>query len=160
LPRPEGTWIDAKTSAVLSAFGTSVAAVLAGAVDAPAGDDETLAKGLLGISARLAALETEATELLARSGRGPDALRRALERTSAAWAKAEKSVRAAFEADAGVGRARWERMLSLLRPLGKPQERQLSPYALVARHGFEAVRQGLAALDPLAPVHHLLHLEG
>ena len=160
LPRPEGTWVDAKTDAVLAAFGTTAAAVLAGAVEAPRGEDPALESGLAGISAHLAAIEGEAGDLLARPGQGAGALRRALERTAAAWAKAEKSVRAAFEADAGVGRARWERMLGLLRPLGKPQERLLNPYSLVARHGMEAVRAGLGTLDPLPAVHHLLHLEG
>lgn len=160
LPRPEATWIDAKSASALGSFGRTPADVLAGDLEVPGGTDSALDEALERIRARLAALDDEAAALLERGGRGADALRRAFERTTAAWAKAEKAVQAGFEADAGVGRARWERMLGMLRPLGKPQERQLSPWSLVARHGLDAVRRGLEHLDPLAPVHHILHLEG
>jgi len=160
LPRPEGTWIDAKSAAVLAAFDTTPGAVLAGAVEPPRHDDAALRAALDAIDARLAGIDTEGARLLERAGRGPDALRRALAQVRAAWAKASPAVRAAFEADAGVGRARWDRMLNLLMPLGRPQERQLNPLSLAARHGLEAVRTGLTYFDPLPPVHHLIHLEG
>ena len=160
LPRPEATWIDAKADAVLDAFGTTAAAVLAGAYDPPGGGDGAVRTGLEAVETSLATLEAGAAALLQRPGQGADALRRALERTRATWAKAAPSVQAAFEAEAGVGRARWQRLLNLLRPLGKPQERLLNPMSLAARHGLDAVRAGLAYLDPLPPVHHLIHLEG
>ncbi len=160
LPRPEGTWLDTRASDVLEAFGRTPADVLAGAIEPPAADDHELAEALRSLAAQMAELEERAAGLLDRGGRGAEALRRALDRTAQTWSKAEASIRAAFEADAGVGRARWARMLNLIQPTGKPQDRVLSPLSLIARHGVDAVRQGLASLDPLLPVHHLLHLEG
>ena len=51
----------------------------------------------------------------------------------------------------GRGRARYERLVNALRPLGEPQERVLSPISLIARHGVTALREGLASLDPTGP---------
>ncbi len=162
LPRPVATWIDAKSTGVLEAFGVTVADVLAGQLEPPAAEEaQGRVEADLEVFARhVEQLQHLRPELLEGTGRGAAALRRAVERMTATWTKAEASVRAALEADAGVGRARWERMLSLLRPLGKPQDRVLNPWSLAARHGVEAVREGLAQLDPLTPVHHVLRLQG
>ena len=42
---------------------------------------------------------------------------------------------------------------------GAIQERVLSPLSLIGRYGVEPVREGLLALDPLAPVHTVLRLD-
>jgi hypothetical protein len=89
----------------------------------------------------------------ALAGVGPQAtaaLRAALERLVASWDRSLSSVRAALDADAGLGAARWARLQNLLFPRGRPQERVLSVLALLARYGLDAVRAGLEALDPLA----------
>ena len=57
----------------------------------------------------------------------------------------------ALEATAGRGRARFERLTHLLRPLGEPQERVLSPISWVARHGIDAVRAAAFSLEPGVP---------
>ena len=72
--------------------------------------------------------------------------------------KALPGLRAAFQADAGVGRGRFDRMQDLVRPAGRPQERWLSPYSLIARYGLAPVREGLLAIDALAPAHQLVHI--
>ncbi|MDF1700190.1 MAG: bacillithiol biosynthesis BshC [Planctomycetota bacterium] len=160
LPRPEATWVDAKTEAALIDLDRSARAVLAGA-EAPAeSQDEALVAGLAAVTKRLEDLATDAEGLLARGGRGADAVRRALERTAQTWTKAEVSIQRAFDLDAGVGRARWARGLALLKPHGKGQDRLLSPVSLAARHGLAAVRAGLDSMDCLRPAHHLVHLGG
>ena len=160
LPRPEATWIDAKSRAALEAFDLTAADVLAGAEPSDADADDELGAQLETVRAALAALEDDAAAaLIARGGRGADAARRGLERVAQAWAKAEASIRRGFDVDAGVDRARWARAQALLLPHGKGQDRLLSPWSLVARHGLEPVRAGLASLDPLRPAHHLVHLD-
>ena len=158
LPRPEATWVDPKTDAALAAFGLDAAGVLAGAEPAERDADEALERDLKVFGDALASLEDAASGLLDRGGRGADAVRRSIDRLEQTWAKAEAGIHKAFEADAGVGRARWARALALLKPHGKGQDRLLSPWSLVARHGLDAVRAGLDSLDPLRPVHHLVHL--
>ena len=51
------------------------------------------------------------------------------------------------EATAGRGRARFERLVTALRPLSEPQERVLSAISLIARHSLPPVREGLFALS-------------
>ncbi|MDA1195396.1 MAG: bacillithiol biosynthesis cysteine-adding enzyme BshC [Planctomycetota bacterium] len=158
LPRPEATWIDAKTSAALAAFGASPGAALRGEEPEPV-RDEALEVTLAAVEARLADLEATTESLRARGGSGRAALERASARVRQAWAKALPTVRAAFERDAGVGRARLVRAFALLRPHGRGQDRLLSPWSLAARHGLAPIRAGLENLDPLTPAHHLVHLE-
>lgn len=160
LPRPEATWIDAKTEAALEAFDVSIGAALRGWEPGERAADEALARDLRVVREALAGLEDAAKGLLARGGRGAEAVQRGLERLEQAWAKAEDGIQKGFEADAGVGRARWARAQALLRPHGKGQDRLLSPWSLVARHGLEVVRAGLESMDPLRPAHHLVHLGG
>lgn len=159
LPRPEATWVDAKVTALLEGFDTSPADVLAAPATAPDATDPALEADLADVRRHLASVPEAAARLTARGGRGGAAIQRALERVLQAWSKAEPSVRAGFEADVGVGRARWVRALNVLRPHDKPQERLLSPLSWAARYGIEAVRAGLASLDPLRPVHHVVHLK-
>ncbi len=158
IPRPEATWVDAKTRAALATFDLVPAEVLQ---DHPAGpkDDPAFEDDLATVRAYLDGLEAHAEALGQRGGQAREALARAFDRTRKAWAKAEPAVRAAFERDAGVERGRYARALALLRPNGKGQDRLLSPLSLVARHGLAAVQKGLASLDSLTPAHHLVHLE-
>lgn len=157
LPRPEATWTDSKVARDLAPHGRTVADILLDKRE-PRSASDPAAKG------RLQAID-EALDALAQEhvpgmepGRGRDALARELIRLRTTWEKASRKVMAAFEEDAGVGRARWERAMSWLRPRGRPQDRNLSPLALIARHGLDEVRAGLQCLDPLAPVHHVLRL--
>lgn len=160
LPRPEGTWFDRKLVGILEAFERTPADVLRGALEPPALQDAAVGETLGDLERHLRQVPEAVRALAERGGRGAAALGRALERLQAEWRKASGRVQAAFEEDAGVGRRRWARLLAWLRPGGKPQERALSPLALVARHGLEPVRAGLLSLDPLPPVHHVLHLDG
>ena len=158
LPRPEATWIDPKTEDALAAFGLNAADVLAGAEPPAREVDAALIDELARFKAALGSLDDAAADLLARGGRGADAVKRSIDRLEQTWAKAETGIHKAFEADAGVGRARWARALALLQPHGRGQDRLLSPWSLVARHGIDVVRAALDSLDPLRPVHHLVHL--
>jgi len=158
VPRPVGSWVDGKSERALRAFGIGVGDALAGRAAPPADGDGEVEAALAAVEAWLRMPPEEVRDLRARGGRGGAALDRALERLAAAWEKADRGVRAGFEADAGTGRARWERLMADLRPRGRPQARVLSPLSLVARHGLEAVRAGLLAMDPLPLAHHLLHL--
>ena len=160
LPRPEATWVDAKLEGILHDFGTTPGAVLAGTGRPPAEEDPALEAGLAALAEHLAVPPAAVRALLTRGGRGAAAFERLLERLAQAWSKAEGDIRAGFEADAGTGRARWLRALAALRPYDKPQERVLSPLSWIARYGVEPVREGLRALDPLRPVHHVVHLGG
>jgi bacillithiol biosynthesis cysteine-adding enzyme BshC len=159
LPRPEATWVDAKTVARLEAFDLTVGAALRrGPGDGP--PPVTADEGAWDEALRthLATLPEAVRRAASARGRGPEALRRAVERLQAAWVRASEGVRAGFAADRGQDGGRWARAAEVLWPRGKAQERFLSPWSLAARHGLEAVRAGLAALDPLAPVHHVVEL--
>jgi bacillithiol biosynthesis cysteine-adding enzyme BshC len=160
LPRPEGTWIDPKGARDLGAFGLDLLDVLRGAVTPPdTSPPPEVEAALEAMRAHIESVPDALVALRARGGRGAAALEQAAKRLRAGWAGSTERVRKAFAADAGVGRARWERLMSWLRPTGRPQERVLSPLALVARHGLEAVRAGLLSLDPLPPVHHVLRIQ-
>ncbi len=155
LPRPEGTWIDLKFQRDLAPFEQTLIDVICDfEMPRPSSDAE--------VEARLAAIDEGLAALAAHGGedggRGPNAIRQELARMQKTWEKARPKILAAFEADAGTGRARWERVVNWARPRGKPQDRNLSPLALIARHGADEVREGLRALDPLAPIHHVLRL--
>jgi hypothetical protein len=72
--------------------------------------------------------------------------------------RAGRRLGAIDEGRRGVGRSRFERAKGALLPRGRPQERVLSPVSIVARHGVDRLREGLALLDPLEPGHRLLFL--
>ena len=158
IPRPEATWVDAKTTASLAGFDLDPAFVLRHGGPELSGDP-ALDEGLASIEAYFGRVAEFAEDLMSRGAQSREALVRAFARTRKAWEKAAPSVRAAFERDAGVSRARYARALALLLPNHKGQDRLLSPLSLAARHGLAAVRSGLASLDCLTPAHHLVHLE-
>lgn len=156
LPRPEATWVDGKSERIAEAFGTSIANLLADGVSDKAPSPPSSVEETLG-PWRAQILETppglaEASTEVAR------ALERAHKRLRDAFDRVEKDVRGAAARDAGVGADRWTRLAGTLRPRGRPQERGLSALSVVARHGLEAFRAGLAGLAPLAPGHHVLHV--
>lgn len=159
LPRPHATWVEAKTARRAAQFDRTIAALLKERPDAPPGGSEP-ADVFDALQAHLTSWPDAVRDALARKGAGPDALARALERLHAAWEKSEPRVRAGFAADAGRGPVQWARLMNVLRPRNRPQDRVLSPFSLVARHGVSAVRAGLAKLDPLAAGHYLVHPEG
>jgi bacillithiol biosynthesis cysteine-adding enzyme BshC len=151
VPRPRATWVETRVARDLEAFGLSVADVLAGASPPePSPADSALAAEVDEVRARLAAREAEAQD--------PETARvlRVLAEQAARAAGRLSEVEARRR---GVGRARYERARAALFPRERAQERVLSPFSVVARHGVETLRRGLAALDPLAPGHHLLHLD-
>lgn len=158
LPRPHATWVDTKTARRAAGFGLSLEELLrevpAAAPTAPAVDVAA------SVEAHLASWPAPVLDALARSGAGPEALRRALERVRGTWAKAASRVRAGFDADVGRGPAQWARMMDVLHPRNRPQDRVLSPLSLVARHGVASIREGLLKLDPLRAGHYLVHPEG
>jgi uncharacterized protein YllA (UPF0747 family) len=157
LARPSATWVDGRSARIAEAFGVRIADVLAGAPQ-PALGDEAVARGLAAQGDAVRALRERAADLLARGGEGAAALRRALDRLEEEWTRASGAVREGFARDEGVGRARWARLQAALLPRGRPQERSISPLSLVARHGLDAVRAGLDALDPCLPGHAVIHL--
>ena len=157
LPRPEATWVDEKARRTAAAFDLEIGAVLRG--------EEPAFEQTADLDALEEALRTHGEtwpepvrRRLSASGRGGPALRRLLEDLNARVTKALPGLRAAFQADAGVGRGRFDRMQDLVRPAGRPQERWLSPYSLIARYGLAPVREGLLAIDALAPAHQLVHI--
>lgn len=161
VPRPEATWLDAKAERAASAFDQTLVDVLAaGPSDSPPGhEDDDLLEGALDAWAEGATRLPPLLESRRReSGEGPAALERAVRRLRDAVVREQGAVRAGFARDRGTDAARWVRLQARLFPRGRPQERELSALSLVARHGTDAFRAGLAALDPLADGHHLIHL--
>ncbi|MHC5009536.1 MAG: bacillithiol biosynthesis cysteine-adding enzyme BshC [Planctomycetota bacterium] len=162
VPRPEATWVDGKAARSAEAFGRTLPQILgdadAGPQRAPEEEDPALATALEAWHAHLDAVPESLRAFSEGRGEGPAALRRTLKRLRQEGHRAAEAVRQAFQRDRGVGADRWARLQALLRPRGRPQERSLSPVSLLARHGVEPLREGLAALDPLAPGHFLVRL--
>lgn len=153
-PRPSATWVDARTDETVAAAGLSYADALAGKDPAPCADVADPR------AERLAKAREEVERLRAEAGAADvPGLSRALTQAMAALAAAEAACREWAARREGVDRSRWRRAATVLRPGGAPQERVLSPISIVARHGVEALREGLLALDPLAPAHQIVHLE-
>jgi uncharacterized protein YllA (UPF0747 family) len=150
VPRPSAFWVDARVEETVRDFGGSLETLLAGA--APAGDraHPDVDRFAGEVRALLEQARARAASLPGVGPQGRAALEAALERLLGSWDRALPSVRAALDADAGLGAARWVRLQNLLFPRGRPQERVLSMLALLARYGLDAVRAGLAELDPLA----------
>lgn len=162
LPRPEATWVDAKAEASAAAFGCTIEEVVARRDcldEAPtAAGSEALSAELDAWVERWAVLPPALQARLEEAGEGARALEKARARLEAEVRRLRKTVEGAFARDAGVGAARRRRLEDLVRPRGRPQERVLSPLSLVARFGVEAFREGLEALEPLAPGHAIVHL--
>lgn len=158
VPRPGATWVDARTLETLAAFGWSPEQALAAEAvpEPPLAPDPRLAPALDRAQAHLEALPLAA--LLAEGGRTAEAAGRVRAQLESAWARGREAIERARAADQGVARARWVRAWNLLRPLGRPQERVLVGLSIAARFGLDALAQGAAGLDPLAPATHLLTL--
>jgi uncharacterized protein YllA (UPF0747 family) len=157
LPRPEATWVDEKARRTAKVFELEIGAVLRG-VEPDLDEDDDLEALEQALRGHFETWPEPVRQKLGQPGRGGPALRRLVEQLRARLDKALPGLRAAFQADAGVGRGRFDRMQDLLRPAGRPQERWLSPLSLIARHGLSPVREGLLALDALAPAHQLVHI--
>ena len=161
LPRPTATFTDAKARDTLAQFGQGLRPALGAPLGRPPGADDATCPGaelLAAVDAHLAAWPQRLTAEQALAGRGPAALTRALERLQRAWAKQRAQVEAAYRADAGRDRGRWERARTLLWPRGRPQERVLAPVGLAARHGIGPLREAWDALDPLRSCHYVIDL--
>ena len=155
--RPAAVVIDEKASAALATFGLTAEDV-AGGVGLPhvadAGPD-ALSVGLDELARSAAALRARA--LLERgSDGGPSAVARELDAVRESLERAARRRADEREATLGRGRARFERLTHLLRPLGESQERVLSPISCIARHGVEAVREAALSLEPGAPIQTLV----
>lgn len=145
--RPSAAWVDARSVEALRAVGLSPEAVLDGATGpeagtpaggpspAPAGDE---------VERRLAALAEEMTAVLADlagSGDRERETRRALEAARRTLDGARDVRRRGREDARAQALRRVHRAVALLRPRGRPQERVLSPLAIVSRHGLVALRR-------------------
>lgn len=156
VPRPSAIWVDGRSADALAAFGVEAAAVAEGRASSPPADAgpgapaDALGTALEDLVARVTALREAASSERAPDG-GPSSVLRDLDAVRGDLEKAMRRRGDERAALAGRGRARFERLVHALRPLGEPQERVLSPVSLVARHGVEALRGGLATLDPSAP---------
>ncbi|MEZ6009324.1 MAG: bacillithiol biosynthesis BshC [Planctomycetota bacterium] len=159
LPRPEATWVDRKTIDRLAAFGLDVGAALARGADAGAPQRATDERWSQAMAEHLATWPASVIDLVQGGGRAGEAMGRALDRLRSTWEKAEASVRAGQAADAGMDGARYARAAEMLWPRGRGQDRFLSPWSFAARHGLEALRAGLGALDPLVPGHVVFELD-
>ncbi len=155
-PRPSAIWVDGRSAESLAAFGLEAVDVAEGRAAAPSADagpgslPDPISEALEDLVARVTALRGQAAPERGADG-GPSSVLRDLDAVRGDLEKALRRRGDEREALAGRGRARFERLLHALRPLGEPQERVLSPVSLVARHGVEALRKGLLALDPSAP---------
>ncbi len=166
VPRPAATWLEPKIEKNVRAFGLDLAALLSdpALLDRSAVPDAeeraALERALAAWAARLGTETEDLRPYVQGGGEVARALARAGERVAGAARESAPSVLAAFDRDRGVGADRRRRLHDWLWPRDRPQERVLSPLSLVARHGVEAFREGLAGLDPLAEGHHLVHLLG
>lgn len=150
VPRPSACWMDARSEEVVRDFGRPLAEVLSGPSGAPPAPPTPVEARLGEVRATLEAERRRLADAADVGAQGRQALAAAVDRLLQAWERSEATVRAACAADEGRAASRWARLQNLLFPRGKPQERSLSMLALVARYGLDAVRAGLAALDPLA----------
>jgi bacillithiol biosynthesis cysteine-adding enzyme BshC len=151
VPRPQATWIDGRAEEALAAFGLDAVGALqrepgAGPPEARRAhaEDEELER----IGRWL--LEPPTSRLARGGGRGPEALRRTLERLRAQWARARPDIEAAFAADRSMDAGRWKRAEEQIWPRGRVQERTLSTLSIAARHGLRTVALAAEGLDPLA----------
>jgi bacillithiol biosynthesis cysteine-adding enzyme BshC len=151
-PRPSATWVDARTAEAFASGGLALAEALEGAGEAAprAGAPGPLA-------GRLARLRSE-LEAVATEGRDVPGLARSLREAEKDVLAAEAAAREHADRARGIDRDRLRRATTLLRPGGADQERVLSPVSLVARHGLEALREGLALLDPFAEGRQVVRL--
>lgn len=139
--RPSATWVEAKVEEALEAAGVSVEDVLSGRARPPeAAPDATdpLEQRTQSLLDAARALEVEAEPA--------PGLRAAARAVAQGLEKALRAHRDERETRAGRGRARFDRALAALCPLGEPQERVLCPLSIVARHGVEGFRAGLSSL--------------
>jgi hypothetical protein len=147
--RPSATWIDEAALAALGEAGLDAAAVAEGApvpkiADPPSpsdADSEALRRRADDVEALRARLGHEPGV-----GHGLSAAAKGLRSAADAHDAAHRSRLGGTD---GAGRlsSRVARAVELLRPRGQPQERVLSPLSLVARHGVDALRRGLAELS-------------
>ncbi len=163
VPRPEATWVDDKAARIAEGFGVSVGEVvadpdaLARAAEAREGD-RSLDLALDVWQQAVARTPSAVQAALEEGGEGRRRLESATRRLAREVAKEADRVRAAAARDRGVGADRRRRLEDLVRPRGRPQERSLSAVSIAARHGLEALRDGLARLDPEVPGHYVIHL--
>jgi bacillithiol synthase len=154
-PRPSATWVDARTAETLAAGGLSLAAALEGATSASvAGSEPSSADPR---AERLALLRAE-IEAAAADARDVPGVSRALREAEKDVLAAEAASRDHTDRAKGIDRDRLRRATTLLRPGGVPQERVLSPLSVVARHGTDALREGLALLDPFEGGAQVVHV--
>jgi bacillithiol biosynthesis cysteine-adding enzyme BshC len=149
-PRPQATWVEDRVERDLQAFGLTAADVLEGKEPRAAPRESGT------LSAEAGSIRDRIASLAERSEDGPS--RRVLDALAGQAGKAAERLADLEEERLGRGRARLERARAALLPRGRPQERVLSPVSLVARHGVMALREGLGAMDPLAPGHHLVRV--
>lgn len=151
-PRASALWLDGKSVEGLAAFGFDAVAVAEGRTSAPRSEG-----GPDALSASLDDLLKRATEVheQAAAERGADggvsAVARDLDAVRGGIERARARRRDECDALLGRGKARYERLVNALRPMGEPQERVLSPLSLIARHGVGALREGLRSLDAAGP---------
>ncbi len=150
VPRPSATWVDARTLEAAASFGLTLEQVLAGAGPGPRRAHPGVERFLAGVREALETKRREAGFLVEGGANGARRLRGALDRLMGAWERAVPEIHAGYESDDQVDAGRWARVQALVLPRGRPQERTLSILSLLARYGLEAVRAGLACLDPLA----------
>jgi bacillithiol biosynthesis cysteine-adding enzyme BshC len=150
LPRPSAVWADARAEETAAAFGRGLVEVLGGAGPQREAGHPAVEAFLVEVRETLEQRRRRAALLVEGGARGAQALRAAVERLLASWDRSCSAVHAAYDADDGLAAGRWTRLTNLLFPRGRPQERTLSMLTLLARYGLDAVRESLAALDPLA----------
>jgi hypothetical protein len=135
--------VDERSAEALAACGLSLADAIEGREPAPAAlPPDPRAERLSRLRAEL--------DAAAAGGRDVPGLARSLREAERHVVAAEAAAREHADRARGVDRDRVRRATALLRPGGAPQERVLSPVSVVARHGREVLREGLALLDPLA----------
>lgn len=149
VPRASALWLDGKSVESLKAFGFDAVAVAEGRTVPPAATSDAgpdaLSEELDGLLRRATEVRDAAVSALGADG-GSSVVARDLEAVRGGIERARAHRRDEREALLGRGKARYERLVNALRPIGEPQERVLSPLSLIARHGVGALGDGLNSL--------------
>jgi uncharacterized protein YllA (UPF0747 family) len=161
LPRNAATLVEPAVFRDAAKLGVSVEEVVLGTAKPPEGGGERDS-----VAERLSRIAEEAAGLLRGVASGAVALppgsEKPFERTVR---RLEEDLRrlagrldeARAEA-AGLGRARFQRILEALRPRGGLQERTLSLFPFLLRHGVDLARRLQEAFDPFEFGHYLVRL--
>ena len=160
LPRDAATLVEPAAARDAARLGVALDDAACGVEQLPeAGGGDPVAAGLRKLAAEAgeltAALEQGTLDLPANTDKP---FRRTVKRMEEDLERLAGRLDDARRDEAGVGHKRFERLMTALRPRGQPQERTVSLFPFLLRHGPQLAQQLQAAFDPYEFGHYLVRL--